>query len=329
MPRLRRADCSGPGIRRVKRGRGFGYEDADGRKVEEPEVLTRIAELVIPPAWKDVWICPYPMGHIQATGTDAAGRKQYLYHPQWRVQRDRAKFDDMIAFAKDLPKLRAATTALLQGGEELTRERVLACAMRLLDNGFFRIGSEDYAVTNESYGLATMRKEHVTLAASDTMEFDYPAKSGIRRVQEVVDPVAFDIVAQLKRRRSGGDELLAFKEGRHWRDVKLRRHQRLPQGADRGRPLRQGLPHLERHGARRALPRRRRGGGLDDDRAQACRLERGQDRGRLPRQHARGLPRLLHRSAHHRRLPGRRDRHAEARPAGGRKGSAQAVRACR
>ncbi len=220
MARLRRADCSGPGIHRVKRGRGFSYVDADGTKVDEPEVLGRIGELVIPPAWKDVWICPYPMGHIQATGVDAAGRKQYLYHPKWREQRDRAKFDDMIAFAKDLPKLRAVTAEILERDESMGRDRVLACALRLLDHGFFRIGSEDYAVTNETYGLATMRKEHVSLAGDDTMVFDYIAKSGKRRVQGVVDPLSYGVVSALKRRRSGGDELLAYKVGRAWRDVK-------------------------------------------------------------------------------------------------------------
>ncbi len=161
MARLRRADCSGPGIHRVKRGRGFSYVDNEGRKVAEPEVLGRIGELVIPPAWKDVWICPYPMGHIQATGVDAAGRKQYLYHPKWREQRDRAKFDDMVAFARDLPKLRRSPPRSSRPTDSMSRERVLACALRLLDHGFFRIGSEDYAVTNETYGLATMRKEHV------------------------------------------------------------------------------------------------------------------------------------------------------------------------
>jgi DNA topoisomerase IB len=156
----------------VRRGKGFSYVDDDGRRVEEPEVLSRIGELVIPPAWKEVWICPWPMGHNQATGVDAAGRKQYLYHPKWREQRDRQKFDDMIAFARDLPRLRRAAEEILSGSEALDRERVLACALRLLDHGFFRIGSEDYAVTNETYGLATMRKEHVTLEGDDTMVFD-------------------------------------------------------------------------------------------------------------------------------------------------------------
>jgi DNA topoisomerase IB len=220
MPRLRRADCGGPGITRVKRGRGFSYLDEAGRRVEEPEVLARIGELVIPPAWKEVWVCPWPMGHIQATGIDDAGRKQYLYHPKWREQRDRAKFDDMIAFARDLPALRARAVDHLEGTDALTRDRVLACSVRLLDHGFFRIGSEDYAVSNETYGLATMRKEHVTLEGEDGMVFDYTAKSGKRRVQGIVDPLCFEVVAALKRRRAGGEELLAYKEGRRWRDVR-------------------------------------------------------------------------------------------------------------
>jgi DNA topoisomerase IB len=204
----------------VRRGRGFSYVDSDGARVDDPAVLARITELVIPPAWQEVWICPYPMGHIQATGVDAAGRKQYLYHPKWRERRDRQKFDDMVAFARDLPKLRVATAQILESSEELTRERVLACALRLLDHGFFRIGSEDYALSNETYGLATMRKEHVTLDGDDTMIFDYPAKSGQRRVQGLVDPLSFAVVARMKRRRSGGEELLAFRENGSWRDVR-------------------------------------------------------------------------------------------------------------
>src|SRR5919108_5579642 len=112
-PRLRRADCSGPGIRRRRRGHGFSYVDDDGRPVDEPEVLERIAALAIPPAWRDVWICPYPNGHLQATGTDAAGRKQYRYHDAWRTRRDAEKFDDMVRFAKALPQLRR------RGGRDL------------------------------------------------------------------------------------------------------------------------------------------------------------------------------------------------------------------
>jgi DNA topoisomerase IB len=106
VPRLRKADCSGPGISRRKRGKGFEYLDEDGRRISEPEVLERIAELRIPPAWKEVWVCPYPFGHIQATGVDAAGRKQYLYHQRWRERRDQQNLDDMIAFPRALPLMR-------------------------------------------------------------------------------------------------------------------------------------------------------------------------------------------------------------------------------
>jgi DNA topoisomerase IB len=220
-PRLRRTDCSSPGLTRRKRGKGFSYLDADGGKVTDPEDLERIAELGIPPAWKDVWICPDSRGHLQATGIDAAGRKQYLYHPQWRTRRDAEKFEDMTRFARALPQLREHVDGQLNGTEELTRERVLACAVRLLDRGFFRVGSEQYAVENASYGLATMRKEHVTLDPEHCgMVFDYKAKSGKRRIQGVVDPAAFDVIAALKRRRGGGEELLAYKNGRSWCDVR-------------------------------------------------------------------------------------------------------------
>jgi DNA topoisomerase IB len=219
VSRLRRSDCSGPGFTRRRRGKGFEYLDEDGTRLDEPEVIERIRELGIPPAWKDVWICSDPLGHLQATGVDAAGRKQYLYHSRWRARRDAEKFDDMARFAHALPKLREQVEEDLDG-DELDRERVMACAIRLLDRGFFRIGSEEYTVQNASYGLATMCKRHVTLGDGGEMVFDYPAKSGQRRVQAVVDPKAGEIVAALKRRRGGGQELLAFKEGRRWRDVR-------------------------------------------------------------------------------------------------------------
>jgi DNA topoisomerase IB len=220
MARLRRADCSAPGFRRVKRGRGFSYLDEEGNPIDEAEVIERLRTLGIPPAWKDVWICPWERGHIQATGIDAAGRKQYLYHPEWRTRRDAEKFDEMLQFARDLPALRARVEEHLRASDELTRERVLACAVRLLDRGFFRIGTEEYTETNESFGLATMRKEHVTIEDGDTMVFDYVAKSGKRQIRSVVDPLGIDVVARLKRRRGGGDELLAFKDGRAWYDIR-------------------------------------------------------------------------------------------------------------
>src|SRR5438034_428805 len=161
VPRLRRVDCSGPGIVRRRRGRWFEYLDARGERIEDAEVLERIRELVIPPAWENVWICPHRFGHIQAIGTDAAGRRQYLYHQLWRERRDQEKFDEMIRFARALPRLRrTAARQLAKPG--MPRERVLASAVRLLDRGFFRIGTEDYAEQNQTYGLATMQKRHVT-----------------------------------------------------------------------------------------------------------------------------------------------------------------------
>jgi DNA topoisomerase-1 len=218
MPRLRRVDCSGPGIVRRGRGRGFEYLDESGERIDDEDVLERIRELVIPPAWRDVWICPYPFGHIQAVGTDAAGRRQYLYHEQWRARRDQEKFDEMLRFARALPRIRrTAAKHLRQRG--LTRERVLACSVRLLDRGFFRVGTEDYAEQNRTYGLATMQKRHVTLGPDGLLVFDYVAKSGKQRVQSIVDPDVYAVVKKLKERRSGR-ELLAFNDARSWVDVR-------------------------------------------------------------------------------------------------------------
>ena len=218
MARIRRVDCSGPGIRRRRRGRSFSYEDPSGRPIDDPEVLARIRGLGIPPAWKDVWICPIPTGHLQAVGTDAAGRRQYLYHEAWRTRRDQAKFDHMLEFARALPGLRQRAAEHL-AGDGLTRERVLACATRLLDRGFFRMGTEGYAEQNQTYGLATMHKRHVRLHGNE-ISFDFIAKSGKRRIQSLVDPEVAEVVAALKTRRSGGPELLAYKVGRVWVDGK-------------------------------------------------------------------------------------------------------------
>ncbi len=216
--RLRRVDCSGPGITRRRRGRGFEYLDDGGERIEDGDTVERIGELVIPPAWQEVWICPDPRGHIQATGLDARRRKQYLYHQQWREHRDREKFDEMLDFARALPRLRSRVAADLVGTDELTRDRVLACAVRLLDRGF-RVGGEEYAAENESYGLATMRKEHVRVDGP-IITFDYPAKSGRRLVRSFGDRKVCEIMLKLKRRRGGGEELLAYKRGRRWLDLR-------------------------------------------------------------------------------------------------------------
>ena len=216
--RLRRSDLSAPGYARRRCGKGFVYRDGDGERITDSEIVARITALVIPPAWQGVWISPDPFGHIQATGIDARGRKQYLYHPRWRERRDQEKFDDMIAFARSLPALRSVVENDIALGD-MSREQVLACAARLLDRGFFRIGSEEYAVSNETYGLATMLKSHVTLNG-ETIRFDYVAKESKRRIQAIVDPEVAEIVGTLKRRRNGGDELLAYKRDGCWCDVR-------------------------------------------------------------------------------------------------------------
>src|ERR1700759_5672181 len=145
--RLRKSTVGGPGIRRVRRGRGFSYLDNDRDRVDDDEVLARIEALVIPPAWKDVWISPHPNGHIQAVGTDVAGRRQYLYHLRWQQERAEEKFDRVLELSTRLPDWRAGVAKDL-AGKGLERKRVLALALHLLDRGYFRAGGEQYAVEN-------------------------------------------------------------------------------------------------------------------------------------------------------------------------------------
>jgi DNA topoisomerase IB len=216
--RLRRSDCRGEGIGRRRAGRGFSYRDADGERVTDEETLERIRELAIPPAWREVWVCPDPLGHLQATGVDDAGRKQYLYHERWQRRQAQRKFETVREFAAALPRLRRAVTADLRR-QGMPRERALACAVRLLDLGFFRVGGEVYADENESFGLATVRREHVSISKGEAV-FDFPAKSGQRRVQSIRDPAAVRAIEAMRRRRGGPDDLLAWREGRAWRDVR-------------------------------------------------------------------------------------------------------------
>jgi DNA topoisomerase-1 len=215
---VRRSDCSAPGIRRIRKGRGFSYLDERGRAVQSTEVLERIQALAVPPAWTDVWICPDPMGHLQATGIDAAGRKQYLYHERWRARRDREKFERMTRFAVALPTLRRRLAREL-AGEELTERRVLACTVRLLDIGMFRVGNPEYAGDDSGIGLATIRREHVSLNGG-SIAFDYPGKGGIGRLQVVEDPASFAVVRRLKLRRSGPEELFAYRANGDWRPIR-------------------------------------------------------------------------------------------------------------
>ena len=218
MPRLHRVDPAAPGIARRRRGRGFSYEDHRGRAVDDARVLERIAGMAIPPAWSDVWICADPDGHLQAAGTDAAGRRQYIYHPVWRARQDSRKFERIESFARALPDLRVACARALDL-DGLPREKIMAAAVRLLDRATFRIGSEAYADRNGSFGLATIRKSHVQVEGT-TLVFDYAGKAGVRRIHRIDDPVLAPVVEQLKRRRSGGLELLAYRDDRRWVDVR-------------------------------------------------------------------------------------------------------------
>jgi DNA topoisomerase IB len=216
--RLRRSDPNEPGYTRRRSGRGFRYLDDAGRAVDAAEV-ERIQALVIPPAWRDVWICPDRKGHIQAIGIDAAGRRQYRYHDQWRVQRDAAKFDHVIEVGAHLPKVRALVEEHLRA-RGYRRERVLATAVRLLDVGCFRIGGEEYASGEDAtFGLATLRREHVAVVRG-AVRFCYPAKGGVERTLEVVDEPVRRVVRGLLSRDTDQPELLAYRAGDGWSDVR-------------------------------------------------------------------------------------------------------------
>lgn len=214
---LTSSDPHGPGWRRVRRGRGFAYRDTDGGPVRDPGEIARLKALAIPPAWTDVWICPHPRGHLQAVGTDAAGRRQYLYHPEFRARQESAKHDHVLTVAPALPALRRRVE------EDLARrglgpDRVLACATRLLDLGFFRIGAPGYERDNGSYGLTTLRRDQVSVRG-DRVHFAYRAKSGRQRDLTLTDRAAVTVVRSLLRRRDQGPRLLAFREGPTWTDV--------------------------------------------------------------------------------------------------------------
>jgi DNA topoisomerase-1 len=200
--------------------------DHRGARVAEAETIDRVRALAIPPAWQDVWICTDPRGHLQATGIDAAGRKQYLYHPDWRLRRDGEKFDAMLEFAVGLPALRRRVRRDL-AGHELDRGRVVALAVRLLDVGCMRIGSDDYARQHGSHGLTTLLRDHVH-PNGRSAAFDFPGKSGQRIQITIHDPVAVELLAALRRRRGATDApLLAFRDDptptavrrRSWRPV--------------------------------------------------------------------------------------------------------------
>jgi DNA topoisomerase I len=211
---LSRSDPREPGITRLPGGAGFSYRDAAGRQVTEAETLARITALAIPPAWANVWISADASGHIQATGTDARGRLQYRYHDQWREQRDAQKFQHMLRFADSLPALRAATLNDLRA-RGLSRDRVIASAVRLIDVGLFRIGGERYAELDHHFGVSTLLKQHVRVLRGG-IAFDYIAKEGKRRAITIGDPAIVPAVRSLARSDNGLDALFCWQQGAAW-----------------------------------------------------------------------------------------------------------------
>lgn len=217
MARLRTVTSTMPGWQRRRQGRGFTYRDVDGVRLCDSDTQ-RCRDLVIPPAWTDVWICPLPNGHLQAIGTDDAGRQQYLYHPDWRTKRDRAKFEHMLDFAARLPAARRRAASDLRS-DRLTYERAAATAFRLFDLGVFRLGSERYAEDNGSYGLATLQKRHVRRTGVG-VEFDYVAKSGQPRSLVVADTAVCEAIDLMRARRSAPDSsLLAHQGDGRWHEL--------------------------------------------------------------------------------------------------------------
>jgi DNA topoisomerase-1 len=183
---LRYVSDDSPGIKRVKAGNGFKYLTPDGKPLTNSQDIARLKQLAIPPAYRDVWICPDPNGHIQAVGRDARGRKQYRYHPRWREVRDENKYDKMLAFAKALPKIRARTRRDLKK-PGLPREKVLAAVIQLMEKTLIRVGNDEYARTNDSYGLTTLRDKHAKVKANK-VHFQFKGKHGIAHEIQLDDP---------------------------------------------------------------------------------------------------------------------------------------------
>lgn len=216
MVRLRRTSPDQPGWTRRRAGKGFTYLDHDGHRLPGVDA-ERVRDLVIPPAWEDVWVTPYDNGHLQAVGTDDAGRKQYLYHPDWRTRRDAEKFDRMLLFGKALTRARELMVVDL-GREGMPLERACAAAVRLLDLGYFRIGNDVYADENGSFGLTTLERRHVR-RHQDRLVFAFVGKSGVEHEIEIDDAVVIETIDIMRRRRGTDLHLLSYKLGRSWRSV--------------------------------------------------------------------------------------------------------------
>jgi DNA topoisomerase IB len=217
VPRLRRTRPDEPGWTRRRAGAGFVYLDEDGDRLTGDDAQ-RCKDLVIPPAWEDVWITPYDNGHLQAVGTDDAGRRQYLYHPDWRSRRDAEKFDRMLDFGRALVRARERVLVDL-GSEGMPLERACAASVRLLDLGYFRIGNDVYADKHGSFGLTTLQRRHVR-RQQDRLVFAFIGKSGVDHRIEIDDATVIEAIEIMRRRKSRDDpQLLAYKNGRSWRSM--------------------------------------------------------------------------------------------------------------
>jgi len=199
---------SEPGFTRVRKGNGFAYRDAQGRTIRDPVQLARIRKLAIPPAYTSVWICPSPNGHLQATGRDARGRKQYRYHELWRAERDTGKFERLLAFAQVLPRLRRQVRRHLQDTTH-SRELVLATIVQLLDTTLVRVGNDQYARENGSYGLTTLRNRHARVQG-DAVRLSFRGKSGVRHEVEIKDPRVSKVVRRCLH--LPGQELFQYRD---------------------------------------------------------------------------------------------------------------------
>lgn len=206
---LRYVSDSEPGISRRRCGKGWSYRDPDGETIREDEVRDRIEELAIPPAWEEVWICPDPEGHLQATGRDDEGRKQYRYHPRWQEARAETKFDRMLAFGRALPTIRGRVASDL-GRDGLPREKVVAALVRLLESTCLRVGNDEYERENGTHGLTTVRDEHVELDG-DEIRFRFPGKGGDLVTASVTDEAAAEVLRRC--RELSGEELFACRDG--------------------------------------------------------------------------------------------------------------------
>lgn len=207
--RLRYVSDSGPGIRRIGAGRNVRYHDVNGARLTDPVVLQRIRTLAIPPAWRDVWICPTPHGHLQAVGRDARGRKQYRYHPRWREVRDETKFARLLDFGRALPRIRRRVRRDM-GQRGLPREKVLGTVVHLLDATLIRIGNSQYARDNGSYGLTTLRNRHVTVRGPH-LRFEFHGKGGKRHTVDLNDRRVAGIIRRCQD--LPGHELFQYIDG--------------------------------------------------------------------------------------------------------------------